>query len=116
MAKKELNFGKLVLPTKTNVVKQVEATEPLIEKAVEIIHREAAKVNTPAPVSIASQPATRTTAPVSKASMDLEDIAAVKKISMDLPLDLYKALKSAAFNQGTTMKEYVVRLLEADMK
>ena len=115
MAKKELNFGKLVLPTKTNVVKQVEATEPLIEKAVEIIHREAAKTN-PAPVSIAAAPTMRTAAPASKVSMDLEDIAAVKKISMDLPLNLYKALKTAAFNQGITMKEYVVRLLQADMK
>ncbi len=111
MAKKELNFGKLVLPTKTNVVKQVEATEPLIEKAVEMIHREAAKNTASVPTTIASA---RTAAPTNKLSMDLDDIAAVKKISMDLPLDLYKYLKTVSFQQGTTMKEYVVQLLEAD--
>jgi hypothetical protein len=116
MAKKELNFGKLGLPPKPTMVKQVESTEPLIEKAVEIIHREVAKPSTPsvtAPTVAAkpnSTPAHKTTT-----VSDLEAIAAVKKVSMDLPLDIYKYLKTNAFDQGISMKDFVVRLVEREM-
>jgi|JI7StandDraft_1071085.scaffolds.fasta_scaffold203290_1 macrodomain Ter protein organizer (MatP/YcbG family) len=122
MAKKELNFGKLGLPTKTTIVKKEEEKEPIIEKAIEKIHGEplAKAKNEPVkeeeniklPKAIASSGAAKKTEQV----IDIEEIMPVKKISMDLPLDVYKYLKMNAFDQAITMKDYVLRLIEADMK
>jgi hypothetical protein len=129
MAKKALDFGKLVLPQKSSIVKKEEAGQPIIEQAIEKIHREVVK---PAPVvTAATQAATvapsaqkvvTKNTPVAKptrktAIVEISDDEAtpVKKISMDLPLDVYKYLKINAFDRATTMKDYVLRLIEADM-
>jgi hypothetical protein len=133
MAKKELNFGKLGLPAKATIVKKDEAKEPLIEKAIERIHGDAQKgrvvvetplvppivvVETPAPVvqPVVVAPAAKAAKVVAVQAIELDEMMPVKKISMDLPLDVYKYLKINSFDQAVTMKEYVLRLIEADMK
>jgi hypothetical protein len=141
MAKKELNFGKLGLPAKATIVKKDEAKEPLIEKAIEKIHGDAQKgrvvVETPTPPPVAIEetpapivqpvvvaptvapavaPAAKTAKAVAVQAIELDEMMPVKKISMDLPLDVYKYLKINSFDQAVTMKEYVLRLIEADMK
>ncbi len=134
MAKKELNFGKLGLPQKATIVKKDAEKEPLIEKAIEKIHGDAQKgrvvVETPlAPeVVVEATPIAppvvlaTTLAPAEKAAkvavkaIELDEMMPVKKISMDLPLDVYKYLKINSFDQAITMKDYVLRLIEADMK
>jgi hypothetical protein len=128
MAKKELNFGKLGLPTKAVIVKKDEQKEPAIEKAIEKIHGNNVKTSAEIPVEkqnpvILSEEKTSDrvvvvkTPPVRKTEViELEEMMPVKKISMDLPLDVYKYLKINSFDKACTMKDYVLRLIEADMK
>jgi hypothetical protein len=127
MAKKELNFNKLGLPPKANIIKKDDAATPNIEKAIEKIHGEAIKVAPvvvpkPEPIVVAA-PTPVVVAPkadkptASKAVVvEIEEMMPVKKISMDLPLDVYKYLKINSFDQAVTMKDYVLKLIEADMK
>ena len=145
MAKKELNFGKLVLPQKTTVVKKAESIEPTIELAIEKIHgevseplivipssREQAQYGKSASPLVAEvvMPAKKeknadkvvekTTKKVLSKQTAVPETAddeamPIKKISMDLPLDVYKYLKMNAFDRASTMKDYVLRLIEADM-
>ena len=69
MAKKELNFGKLSLPTKAVIIKKEEDAAPMIEQAIEKIHGEkivskattepvvaAAPTPTPSPVAQPPKP------------------------------------------------------------
>jgi hypothetical protein len=134
MAKKELNFGKLGLPTKATIVKKDDEKEPLIEKAIEKIHGDAQKgrvvieaavpptvAETPTPIAqpVVVAPSVAPAAKIAKVAVqaiELDEMMPVKKISMDLPLDVYKYLKINSFEQAVTMKDYVLRLIEADMK
>jgi hypothetical protein len=133
MAKKELNFGKLGLPAKANIIKKEDATTPNIEKAIEKIHGETPKlvpeikvvaepVVVPVIVETAAQPTVSAALKGNKSNatkatlVELDEMMPVKKISMDLPLDIYKYLKINSFDQAVTMKDYVLRLIEADMK
>jgi hypothetical protein len=128
MAKKELNFGKLGLPTKAIIVKKDEQKEPAIEQAIEKIHGNNVKplaeipAEKPMPTILSEEKPTdrvvvTKSSPVRKAEViELEEMMPVKKISMDLPLDVYKYLKINSFDKACTMKDYVLRLIEADMK
>jgi hypothetical protein len=130
MAKKELNFGKLGLPVKANIIKKEEVTTPNIEKAIEKIHGETLKTTTAAPDEVigkvvATPPPTVAVSVFTKNNkittgkstlLELDEMMPVKKISMDLPLDIYKYLKINSFDQAVTMKDYVLRLIDADMK
>lgn len=135
MAKKELNFGKLGLPPKATIIKKDEEKDPLIEQAIEKIHgtkETKAEEISPQPIvekTIVSSPMPKTK-PLEQAqkakakavvtnptpTIELEEMMPVKKVSMDLPLDVYKYLKMNAFGEAITMKDYVLRLIEADMK
>lgn len=92
MAKKELDFGKLALPTKPDVVKK-EDTPSIVEKAVETIH-------TPPPSVIATLPPSEE----------------IKKVSLDLPVDMYTFVKMHTFTRRITMREYMLDLITEDMK
>jgi hypothetical protein len=130
MAKKELNFGKLGLPQKATIIKKEEETTPNIEKAIEKIHGETQKgrvvVETPPPAPVAKavtppppsvvKPVAKSAAKTEVQAIELDEMMPVKKISMDLPLDVYKYLKINSFDRAMTMKDYVLRLIEADMK
>ncbi len=135
MAKKELNFGKLGLPQKATIIKKEEPT-PNIEQAIERIHGDAQKgrvvpiIETAPVVAVEEQkvelatspPATKGSTPKTTAkakvveAIELDEIMPVKKISMDLPLDVYKYLKINSFEKAITMKDYVLRLIEAEMR
>lgn len=95
MAKKELDFGKLALPTKPDVVKK-EETPSLVEKAIKTIH-------TPPPSVIAT---------IETPSAAEE----IKKVSLDLPVDVYTFVKMHTFTRRITMREYMLELITEDMK
>ena len=127
MAKKELNFGKLSLPTKAVIIKKEEDAAPMIEQAIEKIHGEKiVPTTTTEPVVAAAPTVAKVEEPVADFSkktvakkaevIEFEEMTPVKKISMDLPLDVYKYLKINSFDRAMTMKDYVLRLIEADMK
>lgn len=107
MAKKEIDFGKLTLPNKPLIVKKDE-TENIVEQAVQTIHSgttAAAPAPTPPPVAsfIAEEP---TPIPTNE----------VKKISLDLPVEVYKHVKMHTFTRTITMREYMLELIYEDMK
>ncbi len=133
MAKKELNFGKLSLPTKAVIIKKEEEAAPMIEQAIEKIHGEKIVPKATTEPVVAAAPTSTSTSTVAKVEepmadfskktvakkaevIEFEEMTPVKKISMDLPLDVYKYLKINSFDRAMTMKDYVLRLIEADMK
>ena len=91
MAKEKFNMGNL-LPTKPAVVKSdVSETAPLMEKAVESIHTAVPSVADP-------------------------KSGATRKISCDLPADWYKFIKRYCVDNDITMREYLLALIEVDLK
>ena len=91
MAKKDLDFGKLTLPQKPIVVKQDDVLQQA-EKAVETIHVNPSFMATEKPVE------------------------EVKKISLDLPVDVYTYIKMHTFKRRITMREYLLDIIHQDMK
>ena len=90
MKKDKFDITNLGLPTKSPMVKPVADTQTIMAKAVESIH----KVEEVTP------------------SVAIE----VKKVSMDLPVDLYKAVKYYSVEAGISMKDYIASLIRQDME
>lgn len=89
MAKEKFNVGNL-LPTKPEVIKSAhQETSPLMDKAVETIHQ--------IPAAGGRSGITR-------------------KISCDLPEDWYKLIKRYCIDHDKKMREYILELIEADLK
>lgn len=106
MAKKEIDFGKLALPGKPIVVKK-DDTENMVEQAVQTIHASAA-ATAPSP-----------TPPVVEQTLIAEPEVLtneVKKISLDLPVEIYKHVKMHTFTRTITMREYMLELIYEDMR
>ena len=106
MAKKEIDFGKLALPGKPIVVKK-DDTENMVEQAVQTIHASAA-ATAPSP-----------TPPVVVQTLIAEPEVLtneVKKISLDLPVEIYKHVKMHTFTRTITMREYMLELIYEDMR
>ena len=98
MAKKEIDFGKLALPGKPIVVKK-DDSENMVEKAIQTIHA-------------AASPAAAQTLMVEPEVVTNE----VKKISLDLPVEVYKHVKMHTFTRTITMREYMLELIYEDMR
>ena len=110
MAKKDLNFDKLTLPKKPSLVKKGE-TENSVEKAVETIHN----VVVPTPPTTTSNPSvSAASAPVSAATEPEMDLR-LRKVSFDVPLDMYQFVKLTTIARTITMREYMVELIQEDM-
>lgn len=94
MKKDKFDMSNLGLPTKPQMVKPATDTQTILAKAVESIHKVEAIIEEPAP-----QP----------------PVVEVKKVSMDLPVDLYKAVKYYSVEAGISMKDYIASLIRQDM-
>ncbi len=94
MKKEKFDMSNLGLPTKPEVIKPVMNTQAILQKAVENIHR----------------------LEVEESPLPSKTVDAVKKVSMDLPLDLYKAVKIFSFEEGISMKDYIAFLIRKDME
>jgi hypothetical protein len=104
MKKDKFDMSNLGLPSKPQIVAPSgNNTQTILAKAVEDIH----KSPEPEPVAIVVE-AEPTPEPV-KSPVD------IKKVSMDLPMDLYKAVKFYSFESGISMKDYIAQLIKADM-
>lgn len=134
MAKKTVDFGKLSLPERPAMLKKEEDPTQM-ERAIERIHRTETAAAEPSPAKRAgesrtaaktaakpasSQPknATRKATPARRqaAAPVAEDDEMVKKISMDLPVNIYTYVKMRSFQQATTMREFVLGLLREEMR
>ena len=100
MAKEKFNMGNLGLPAKPEVVKpSVTETRPIVERAVEAIHRpKQVEPPPPPPPPPAPEP------------------AALRKISLDLPVDVFKFIKLYCVEHDITMRTYLLEIIERDMQ
>lgn len=97
MKKDKFDMSNLGLPTKPQIVAPSgNNTQTILAKAVENIHK------SPEPVEQAEEPPRMS--------------GAIKKVSMDLPMEMYKAVKFHAVESGVSMKDYIARLIQADME
>ncbi len=96
MAKEKFNMGNLGLPAKPVVVKNPAEARPVMERAVEAIHK-TKLVETPPPPPPPP--------PV-----------AVRKISLDLPVDMFKFIKLHCVEHDITMREYLVAIIDRDIQ
>ncbi len=98
MSKEKFNIGNLGLPAKPVVVKNpsAEARPVAMERAVEAIHK--TKQADPAPPSPPAAP------------------AALRKISLDLPVDVFKFIKLYCVEHDITMREYLLEIIERDIQ
>ena len=89
---------KIALPKKEP---NLEATDRMVQKihAVEIIEPVVAPVE---PVTIVEQ---QQSAPVTES----------RRITLDVPLDLYKQMKRRVFDDGVTLKKYILELVNHDL-
>lgn len=106
MAKKELNFDKLTLPKKPNIVKKGE-TENSVEQAVETIHN----VVDPTPPTPTNNPSV----PAAVSTPTTETDLRLRKISIDIPLDMYQFIKLHTLARTITMREYMIELVQEDI-
>lgn len=106
MAKKELDYAKLTLPTKTAVVKQADA-ETAVEKAVETIHPKTPSVSAPV--------AAKNTPPKQQMMAAVEP-QQQRRVSLDLPGELYTYVKINSFTRRVTMRDYMVQLIKEEME
>jgi hypothetical protein len=106
MKKDKFDMSNLGLPSKPQIVApSTSNTQTILAKAVEHIHK------SPEPVAIVEEPESTpelTPEPV-------KTVADIKKVSMDLPMDMYKAVKFYSVESGVSMKDYIARLIKADM-
>jgi hypothetical protein len=114
MKKDKFDMSNLGLPTKPQIVAPSGSnTQTILAKAVENIHKspepEPVAVVVQAPPAVVVQPEP-TPAEPTKLSGD------IKKVSMDLPMEMYKAVKYYAVESGVSMKDYIARLIQADME
>ena len=101
MAKKEIDFGKLALPGKPIVVKK-DDSENMVEKAIQTIHAAASPTPPAVAQTMVAEPEVVTNE--------------VKKISLDLPVEVYKHVKMHTFTRTITMREYMLELIYDDMR
>ena len=96
MSKEKFNIGNLGLPAKPVVVKNPgNEARPVMERAVEAIHK---TKQADAPPPPPAQP------------------AAVRKISLDLPVDVFKFVKLYCVEHDITMREYLLGIIERDIQ
>ena len=106
MKKDKFDMSNLGLPSKPQIVAPANSnTQTILAKAVEQIHK------SPEPVAIveAPEPTPEPTPEPVKTVLD------IKKVSMDLPMEMYKAVKFYSVESGVSMKDYIARLIKADM-
>jgi hypothetical protein len=95
MKKDKFDMSNLGLPAKPQMIAPSSDTQALLEKAVEDIHN-------PSPT-----PPQNETPKLS---------GEIKKVSMDLPMEMYKAVKFYSVESGISMKDYIAQLIDADMQ
>jgi hypothetical protein len=102
MKKDKFDMSNLGLPAKPQIVAPSGSnTQTILAKAVENIHK------TPEPEVVI--PEAEPVAEPAKLSGD------IKKVSMDLPMEMYKAVKFYSVESGISMKDYIAQLIKADM-
>jgi predicted DNA binding CopG/RHH family protein len=87
---------KIALPKKEP---NVEATDRMVQK----LHEE--EVVEPIVIAAVPQPIIEEMQPVTES----------RRITLDVPLDLYKQMKRRVFDDGVTLKKYILELVNHDL-
>jgi hypothetical protein len=109
MKKDKFDMSNLGLPSKPQLVAPSgNNTQTILAKAVENIHKAPETAPEIAPVEVVPQQPEPPEEPV-------KPVVEIKKVSMDLPMQMYKAVKFYSVESGVSMKDYIARLIQADM-
>ncbi len=87
---------KIALPKKEP---NLEATDRMVQK----LHAE--EIVEPVVVAVVPQPIIEEVQPVNES----------RRITLDVPLDLYKQMKRRVFDDGVTLKKYILELVNHDL-
>lgn len=124
MAKKRIDMSKLSLGKAKPIIKKTATTG---DEAVKKIH----EATTKPPVAVATTPIERSTAPtinkeVATATSTPKRVAKKKpvktqkkdlvRITVDVHKPLHKRIKIKALNQEISIRDYIIKLVEADLK
>ena len=137
MAKEKFNMGNLALPAKPQILKSETApqAEKMAEKAVETIHPDAPAERGAGQGSAPQKAAPRAAAPPKTTTAKPKKVVAAKpparprlaelpdaasgelrKISLDLPVEWFKHIKFHCVEHDITMREFLMEVIERDLK
>jgi hypothetical protein len=82
----------------------LEATDRMVQQ----MHAEIIPEVVPEPVAVAETPKV-------EAVEEIQVILESRRITLDVPLDLYKQMKRRVFDDGVTLKKYILELVREDL-
>lgn len=116
MAKKSLKDA-LILKPKSKPLKKSTINIEETEKAVEQIHAVEEPIHAPKPKRVSAKPKPKATpAAVAKAvAKAAAKDGRTKRVTVDIPIPLHAAIKMKTFQEGISIKEYLLTLAERDL-
>lgn len=126
MADKKLGLKETMKLAPKVVLKKNEPDMETTERIVEKLHREIAPVETvevveavevidPIPPTLPTSPPVVAAAVAALVEEPTEALVESKRITLDVPLDLYREMKMTVFNRGITLRKYVLEVVAKDL-
>jgi hypothetical protein len=107
MADKKLGLKETMKLAPKVVLKKNEPDLQTTEQIVERLHREVIE-----PVKTQQPTVAIVETPVEE---PVETLVESKRITLDVPLDLYSAMKMTVFSRGITLRKYVLEVVAKDL-
>ena len=118
MADKKLGLKETMKLAPKVILKKNEPDMETAERIVEKLHRDAEamgiiEVAEPTPTPPPPPPATPVVAAIIEEPT--EPLVESKRITLDVPLDLYSEMKMTVFKRGITLRKYVLEVVAKDL-
>ena len=117
MADKKLGLKETMKLAPKVILKKNEPDMETAERIVEKLHREVAAVQVVEVVEPTPPPPLLPPTPVVAAIIEepIEPAVESKRITLDVPLDLYSEMKMTVFKRGITLRKYVLEVVAKDL-
>ena len=117
MADKKLGLKETMKLAPKVILKKNEPDMETAERIVEKLHREVATIQvaeivepTPPP-----PPPSPVVVPIVEEATESLPLVESKRITLDVPLDLYSEMKMTVFKRGITLRKYVLEVVAKDL-
>ena len=117
MADKKLGLKETMKLAPKVILKKNEPDMETAERIVEKLHREVATIQvveivepTPPP-----PPPSPVVVPIVEEATESLPLVESKRITLDVPLDLYSEMKMTVFRRGITLRKYVLEVVAKDL-
>ena len=117
MADKKLGLKETMKLAPKVILKKNEPDMETAERIVEKLHRDAEAIGVVEVAEPTPIPPTPLPPPVVAAVVEepTEPLVASKRITLDVPLDLYSEMKMTVFKRGITLRKYVLEVVAKDL-